>query len=207
MSSSTVISRSPLLEDPYEQKRVYVAESIIQNAGEGLFLRQNAAAGDLVAIYNGVRMSEHESKLRKEDRRSHYRVFGRNGEIMNIPANLQSTETYRASLAHKANHVKDANAEFGPLDHPRFGEIIGVFMIKDGKAGEEIYVDYGYVEKALATEAGMDFMLSAAQVVSGLTNKSEFKQEMKKAIGYVRENVVHIKPFINTLKMAKSFLS
>ena len=88
----------------------------------------------------------------------------------------------------------------------RFGEVIGVFMIKSGVAGEEVLVDYGYVEKALATEAGLDMLLKAAQSVSGLSNTREFKSEMKRAIGYIRGHVDHIKPLINTLKMARSFI-
>ena len=81
-----------------------------------------------------------------------------------------------------------------------------MFMIKPGVAGEEVLVDYGYVEKALATEAGLDMLLRAAQSVSGLSDTGEFKSEMKRAIGYIRDNVGHIKPIINTLKMARSFM-
>lgn len=207
VSTSTVISATPLIEDPFEEKIVYVAESIIENAGEGLFLKKNVASGDLVAIYNGVRMSDHEARLRKEDRRSPYRIFGWNGEVLNIPSRFQTTETYTASLAHKANHAKNANAVFRMLDHPRFGECIGVYMIKEGAAGEEVYVDYGYVEKAMATEAGMDMLLDAAQMISGIKTKKEFKLEMKKAIGHIREKVGHLKPLISTLKLAQSFMS
>ena len=84
--------------------------------------------------------------------------------------------------------------------------MVGVFMIRPGVAGEEVRVDYGYVEKALATEAGLDMLLRAAQSASGLSDTREFKSEMKRAISYIRDNVGHIKPLINTLKMARSFM-
>ena len=119
ISSSTKISSQPRLEDPYERKAVYVAESLIEGAGEGVFLRRDAGPGDLLAVYNGVRMTEQESRLRREDRRSVYRIHGRAGDILNIPAWAQSLDNYTASLAHKVNHDKKPNAEFRFLDHPR----------------------------------------------------------------------------------------
>ena len=119
ISTSTKISSEPRLEDPYEQRMVYVAESMIPGAGEGVFLRRDVRPGDLVSIYNGVRMTEQESRLRKEDRRSAYRIHGQAGEILNIPTWAQSLDNYTASLGHKINHDKKANAEFRFLDHPR----------------------------------------------------------------------------------------
>ena len=177
-SSSYIISQDPLLEDPLERKSVYVAASMIDGAGEGLFLRRDAEAGDLVSVYNGVRMTEHESRIRKEDRRSVYRIYGWSGEVLNIPTRFQSTHAYTASLAHKINHADDktSNAEFRILYHPRFGECVGVYMTRPGMMGEEVLVNYGYVEKAMAMEGGMDMMLRAAQVrnytVSGFINDS-----------------------------------
>jgi hypothetical protein len=34
----------------------------------------------------------------------------------------------------------------------RFGEIIGLYLTEDLSAGQEVLVDYGYMEKFLATE-------------------------------------------------------
>ena len=207
VSTSTRISSDPHLPDPFEERTVYVAQSGIEGAGEGLFLRRDVRAGDLVALYNGVRMTEQEARLRKEDRRSPYRIHGWDGQILNIPPGLHFTENYAATSAHKANHAKKANSEFRNLQHPRFGKILGIFMLRDAVAGEEILVDYGYIEKARATEAGIKMLLEAAQAMSGLSDRKEFKQEMKRAIGYIREKVVHLKPLINTMKMAKTFMS
>ena len=209
VSTSTRISSRPRLEDPYEQKTVYVAESMIEAAGDGLFLRRDVEAGDLVAIYNGVRLSEHEARLRKEDRRSVYRIHGWDNTILNIPRAAQTIDTYAASLGHKINHAKAtaASAEFRFLEHPRFGEVVGVYMLRPGSAGTELTVDYGYMEKALATEAGLDMLLDAAKVFSGIEDTRDFKNEMKRAIGFIREKVVHLKPLINTMKMAHSFMS
>jgi len=207
ISSSTVISSEPLLEDPYEQKTVYVAESALENAGEGLFLRRDLVIGEMAALYNGVRMSESEARIRKDDRRSPYRIQGWRNDVLNIPKESQDITRYSATLGHKANHEKKANAEYRYVHHPRFGEIVGLFMVKNAVAGEEVVVDYGYIEKYMATEAGIKMMLEAAQAMSGITNKDEFKREMKRTIGYVRDKVNDLKPFINTFKMARNFMS
>ena len=59
----------------------------------------------------------------------------------------------------------------------------------------------------MATEAGIKMMLDSAQVMSGYTNKEEFKREMKRTIGYVRDQVNHLKPLLSTFKMARNFMS
>ena len=66
--------------------------------------------------------------------------------------------------------------------------------------------DYGYMEKYLATEAGIQMMLTVGQAMAGIEDKQEFHKEMKRTIGFVREQVENIKPFIETFKMARSFL-
>ena len=134
-------------------------------------------------------------------------IHGWRNDILNIPKAAQNTQNYTATLGHKANHAKKANAEYRYVQHPRFGEIVGLFMIEDAVAGQELLVDYGYIEKYMATETGLKMMLEAAQAMSGFTDKAEFKREMKRTIGYVRDKVNDLKPFINTFKMAKNFLT
>ena len=53
---------------------------------------------------------------------------------------------YNATLAHKINNAfwPKKNAEFGSVEHPRFGLIPCVKTIKNIKKGEEIFLDYGY---------------------------------------------------------------
>jgi len=204
ISTSTKISIQPLLEDPFERKTIYVAESSYQSAGEGLFLRCDLEIGDLAAIYNGVRMTDMESRLRKEDRRSVYRVHGWDNTILNIPSSDSSMDIYKASLGHKANHATKPKAEFKLMLHPRFGEIVGLYMVEKGVAGEEVTINYGYTDRYLATQAGIQMMLEAARTITGYNNKQEFHSEMKRTIGYVREKVDEMKPFI---KMAKSFMT
>ena len=152
-------------------------------------------------------MSERESMLETEERKSSYKIHGWRNEIINIPKYSQITTRYSATLGHKANHEKIVNAEFRFIEHPRFGEIVGLFMVKNAVAGEEVVVDYGYIEKYMATEAGIKMMLEAAQAMSGITNKEDFKRKMKSSIGFEREKVTELKPILNTLKKARNLLS
>ena len=55
VSTPQVISRSPLLADPWEEERVEARPSGLEGAGEGLFARRQFEPGDLVALYNGTR--------------------------------------------------------------------------------------------------------------------------------------------------------
>ena len=55
VSTPQLISRTPLLSDPWEKARVEARPSGLEGAGEGLFARVNFQPGDLVALYNGTR--------------------------------------------------------------------------------------------------------------------------------------------------------
>nr|XP_029517914.1 histone-lysine N-methyltransferase SETD7 isoform X2 [Oncorhynchus nerka] len=59
-STSTCIATHTLLPDPYESKRVFVADSLISGAGEGLFAKMDVEANVVMAFYNGVRITHSE---------------------------------------------------------------------------------------------------------------------------------------------------
>ena len=122
----------------------------------------------IVGFYNGVRMSDFQSRMRKADRKSAYRMdnswskdkeVGRASsnwaekdkrelfQILNIPEGLREPHQYRASLGHLINHSPNPNTWFGMIDHPRFGKIRTVAVKADMKAGEELLVDYGYIQQ------------------------------------------------------------
>ena len=119
VSTTTKISTKPLLEDIHDAKTVYVAESSIPGAAEGVFLRRDLSKGSLAAIYNGVRMTTREARKRKEDRKSMYRIHGWGDTVLNVPPAYVDTRNYSASLGHKVNHAKVPNSEFRFLWHPR----------------------------------------------------------------------------------------
>ena len=124
ISTATRISTKPLLEDIHDAKTVYVAESSIPGAADGVFLRRDLTNGSLAAIYNGVRMTSREARKRKEDRKSVYRIHGWGDTVLNVPPAFVDTSNYSASLGHKVNHAKKPNSEFRFLWHPRFGDYL-----------------------------------------------------------------------------------
>ena len=55
LSTSEFVTNSPLLKDPYEEKMVFVKQSLVEGAQEGLFSRQAVKANTIMAFYNGIR--------------------------------------------------------------------------------------------------------------------------------------------------------
>ncbi len=87
-SNQTYIGDDPTVRDPLEDKYLFVGNSMIEGAGRGVFLKNAVKKGTMVGFYNGVRMSSIESKLKREDRKSPYRMdndWAVAGQVLNIP--------------------------------------------------------------------------------------------------------------------------
>ena len=110
------------MEDKYFQ----VDDSSVTGAGRGIFLKANARKGFTVGFYNGVRLSDIESKVKLVDRKSPYRIdndWAKSSQILNIPKEYRNLDTYNATLGHLINHSQKPNVWYGMIDHPRFGKI------------------------------------------------------------------------------------
>ncbi|XP_047658038.1 histone-lysine N-methyltransferase SETD7 isoform X2 [Tachysurus fulvidraco] len=59
-STSSCIAAHKTLLDPYESQRVYVGQSLMSGAGEGLFAKIDTDANTIMAFYNGVRITHSE---------------------------------------------------------------------------------------------------------------------------------------------------
>ncbi|KAM3842564.1 histone-lysine N-methyltransferase SETD7 [Diretmus argenteus] len=142
-STSMCIATHSLLPDPYESQRVFVADSLIKGAGQGLFAKTDVEPDTVMAFYNGVRIT-------------HSQVDGRdwslNGNtisldedtVIDVPPPFDQTERYCASLAHKSNHSFTPNCKYDPYVHPRFGSIKCVRTLRAVQKDEELTVAYGY---------------------------------------------------------------
>ena len=73
-SNANSMGQGPLIRDPMEKKYLFVSNSTVKDAGRGVFLKRKAKKGQVIGFYNGVRMSDSESKLKIEDRKSQYRM-------------------------------------------------------------------------------------------------------------------------------------
>ena len=135
------ISQSPLTRDPWEETQVAVRKSGLEQAGEGLFAKEDLPAKTLVALFAGVRLKS--SRVESRDRpRSDYRIRLNADLDLDIPDHSLSTSVYCATLGHKANHSFLPNATFDIIDHPRFGLIRAIASMVDISAGSEITVNY-----------------------------------------------------------------
>ncbi|XP_061581924.1 histone-lysine N-methyltransferase SETD7 [Cololabis saira] len=142
-STSSCIATHTLLPDPYESQRVFVGDSTIRGAGQGLFTRMDAEPGTIMAFYNGVRITHSEVDSR---------AWALNGNtisldedtVIDVPQPFDQMERYCASLGHKANHSFTPNCKYDPFVHPRFGLIKCIRTLSAVQKDEELTVAYGY---------------------------------------------------------------
>jgi len=147
LSTSEFVTNSPLLKDPYEEKMVFVKQSLVEGAQEGLFSRQAVKANTIMAFYNGIRRKKTtNSKQTWQLEANAYKIFDPNDKdgVVDILEKYHPYANYCASLAHKTNHSFIPNCEFSEFNHPRWGLVPCIQTIHDVAEGEEIFVWYGY---------------------------------------------------------------
>jgi len=148
-SSSNVITKRPMLRDPYEQRYVYVEESAVPFAGQGLYAKSRIAAGQLVSLFNGVRQRHLWGVKGDNFGWSDYRISVDRDLDIDIRKEHVSLANYRATLSHKTCHSFSPNSHFAQLWHPRFGLIMSIVANRDLEPGEEVFVSYNYdIQKA-----------------------------------------------------------
>lgn len=156
VSTSLCISTTPLLRDPYEHLMVYVKQSEIPMAGEGLFAKMNVQSGTLMSIFNGTRVRDsHHTRNNKGF--TDYKIGLTSDVCLDIPNWCISLEKYRASLGHKCCHSFQPNTEFEELYHPRFGHVMSIVAKTDIQKDEELLVNYNY---ALHVVSEMELYIS-----------------------------------------------
>jgi len=157
-SSSTFITSKPKLMDPYEKYNVYVNETTIRGMklSDGLFAKRILSHFTLVAVYAGTRLNkiEHDKMFAPKNLTGEIsddlqkNLITLDDEItLDIPPKFSNIVDYRSSLGHKVNHnfsSRKVNAEFGLMNHPRFGLVRCVRSTRAIGVGEEIFVNYGY---------------------------------------------------------------
>lgn len=142
-STSAGISTSPLLPDPYESERVYVAVSMISNAGEGLYAKISVGPHTVMSFYNGVRITHQQVDSR--DWSLNGNTISLDDEtVIDVPDPYNMTTKYCASLGHKANHSFSPNCMYDTFVHPRFGPIKCIRTIMAVEKDDELTVAYGY---------------------------------------------------------------
>merc|ERR1711892_78795 len=145
-STKTYLSGSPLVSDPMETKFVEIRKSQLPEAGEGLFLIKDVEENDIIAFFNGVRVSIEDTNKMAVHRESAHKVWNDwndEDEMLDITPQFRSISSYRATLGHKINFSKQPTVAYDFIYHPRFGEIRSVRALTPLKAGTELTSMYG----------------------------------------------------------------
>lgn len=140
------------LRDPYENSLVRVATSGVEAGGEGLFARKLLPPGTVVSFYNGVRIPNDTANPHSGTGYCIFVDWGKQlpfpfpwvkeGEMIDIPPCLQSSEDYTATLAHKTNHSFRANCQFTNFWHPCYGLLPAVVTTVEVARGGELSIHY-----------------------------------------------------------------
>jgi len=149
LSNRFRISTRPFLPEPYEQRYVYVADSQTEGAGEGLWVKTDIRAGQIAAVFNGLRQRDLPGVKSGSKTWSDYRISCNKEIDLDIGKKEESLSNYRATLAHKCCHSFKPNSHFAQFWHPMYGLVMSIVATRDLVAGEEIFVSYNYaLEKA-----------------------------------------------------------
>jgi len=149
LSNRFRISTRPLLPEPYEQRYVYVADSQTEGAGEGLWVKADIRAGQIAAVFNGLRQRDLPGVKSGAKAWSDYRISCSKEIDLDIGKKEESLTNYRATLAHKCCHSFKPNAHFSQFWHPMYGLVMSIVASRDLVAREEVFVSYNYaLEKA-----------------------------------------------------------
>jgi hypothetical protein len=90
------------------------------------------------------------------------------------------------------------------IDHPRFGKIRSIALLRDVQAGQELFVDYGFLEQYAQSETAIKTIYNLSKWMSNKDDE-EFHEDMKFHIKYIRNKVEYVKPYFNMLKTVAKF--
>ncbi len=141
--------RFPLLSDPYESRLVTVRPSLIANAGEGLFAKCDLKSGVIICYYWG-RQDMHAVVNERSSKENQNVVLLDSSDtvVLDVPPPYDCLTHFRATLGHKANHdARRANCVYVDAFHPRFGVTSALKTLRDIVEGEEIVLDYEFIEQ------------------------------------------------------------
>ena len=160
--TNSSFGEGPRIRDPFERKTSKLTTSSIPNSGQGVVAVRDIANGTTACLYAGFlyRNDEeksiymdryvHNTSLTKDERRwgKKYSIdCGYTGSRLEIPMEQDLPSSHHPTVGQKVNcdfPGRRRNGVFQDYEHPRWGLISQVVAFDDIKAGEEIFVDYGY---------------------------------------------------------------
>jgi len=124
-----------------QPKRVCIKQSQIAGAGLGLYILEDARAGDFVARYSGEPLS----KAENDKRRGHYRLQVHRNLYLDAedPTHFEGRyindskgSVFRTNVRFAANYRTDICSEAGH-------RWVRIYATRKIRAGEELFLDYG----------------------------------------------------------------
>ena len=135
-----------LTEDPLEKRYVYVNQSRLPDAGQGLFAKVDIAPDTIFAFFGGFVYTAQEWNNTNLLYPKYFGYFqdASVDYFVHIPDEAgDDLNKYRATLGHKINHgFKDHNCRFVANNHPRFGLIAAAKTKVNVQAGQELVCHY-----------------------------------------------------------------
>ena len=148
------------VRDPYEVKTVKLAQSKVPNSGEGVLVLRDIPNGRFASLYSLYLYSypvQNEIYAKScQHNTSHTEAYRRHCKkyslgissymgVIDLPPELDVNPL--PNLGPKVNHhFRNKNAAYVEIEHPRFGLIQSVTALRDIKAGEELFTNYGYAK-------------------------------------------------------------
>lgn len=84
------------------------------------------------------------------------------------------------------------------IDHPRFGRIRSLGLLKDVGKDEELFCDYGFTDNKIQTDKALETIINLTRLVSN-KDDVEVANEIKGQIKYVREKLYEYLPIIKAV--------
>ena len=113
VSTNLVISNYPLIPDLFESRIVEVKSSGLgTNAGQGLYSKINIHQGQIIALYNGIRIKSSRNDTSSNQNNYDYRLKLNGDEDIDIPQCYIQLDQYCATLGHKTNHSFEPNSKW-----------------------------------------------------------------------------------------------
>ena len=91
------------------------------------------------------------------------------------------------------------------IEHPRFGKIRSIVLLKDVKAGEELFCDYGYLDKYFKSETAIKTIYNLSKWFMN-ENDEEVLASWKKQFKYIRKKIKDFQPYLGMLKAFSSLI-
>ena len=110
---------------------MYVDQSSIPDAEEGLFAKVDVEESTVISFYNGIRYDVKDTTIEMEN--CPYKISLNEDIDLDIPEDMISTDKYKATLAHKVSILRLVASAISPTVVELIGELFIVEILYELK--------------------------------------------------------------------------